>query len=231
MSLMFPALCVDNFYKNPDEIRKFALEQTFEKSNGNYPGERTEMLHTLSPEIFDGFCQKLFSAYYNFEYNPISWEVETYFQRIPQFNSDPNDIINKGWVHADTESSIMAGVIYLNQNEDLDAGTSLFTPYDFHYESSDEFQQEHDLKRAYFRGDDIDLDVYRASLQKNHNAFRETARFNNVYNRLVSYDSLVHHRANKFGSDKEDRLTQVFFVRKIMTDYAPIPRMEAYSTL
>jgi hypothetical protein len=231
MSLMFPALCVDNFYKNPDEIKKFALEQTFQKSNGNYPGERTETIDSLSPEIFDGFCQKLFSAYYNFQYNPISWEVETYFQRIPAFTEDPNDIINKGWIHADTEASIMAGVIYLNQNEDTNSGTSLFKPYDFHYESSDTFEEEHALKKCFFRGEDVDLDAYRKLLQKNHDAYRETARFNNVYNRLVCYDSLVHHRANQFGSPNEDRLTQVFFVRKIMTDYSPIDRMEAHSNL
>jgi hypothetical protein len=33
-------IIVDDFYKNPDEVRAFALSQNFEVS-GNYPGQRT----------------------------------------------------------------------------------------------------------------------------------------------------------------------------------------------
>ena len=56
----------------------------------------------------------------------------------------------------------------------------------------------------------------------NHNQhFIETVRFNNVYNRLISFDGQTYHGANNFFTDKEPRLTQVFFVRSIKSKSKP----------
>ena len=58
MSFSFPALCIDDFYPNPDEVRKFALEQNFYPADGGtYPGKRTDHLHELDEDFFNYFCK------------------------------------------------------------------------------------------------------------------------------------------------------------------------------
>ena len=45
--------------------------------------------------------------------------------------------------------------------------------------------------------------------------FVETIRFSNRYNRMISFDSAVPHRADNFVINNEPRLTQIFFVEDI----------------
>ena len=59
--MRFPTLCVDDFYKNPEQIRDFALSLEYSKPEGIYPGERTKYLHEIDKKLFQQFCEKLFS--------------------------------------------------------------------------------------------------------------------------------------------------------------------------
>ena len=45
----------------------------------------------------------------------------------------------------------------------------------------------------------------------------ETVRFQNLYNRLITYDANELHKANSFECD-QSRLTLVFFIRDIKND-------------
>ena len=56
----FPITCLDNFYKDPDKIREFALSCEYKKPSGNYPGLRTEQIKFIDAEFFNNFCFKLF---------------------------------------------------------------------------------------------------------------------------------------------------------------------------
>ena len=72
MIFNFPTICVDDFYKNPDQIRQFALNLEYnnkDNATGDYPGKRTELLHLTHPNFFNTFCQKLFSIYFDFQIN------------------------------------------------------------------------------------------------------------------------------------------------------------------
>ena len=42
--MKFPTLCVDDFYKNPKQIRDYALSLNYNKDLGIFPGERTKYL-------------------------------------------------------------------------------------------------------------------------------------------------------------------------------------------
>lgn len=229
---MFPTLCVDNFFENPNEIRKIALEQKFEKSNGDFPGERTDVLHIISPVVFNDFCAKLFSCYYDFDvHGDMHWNVTAYFQKIDKFSEDSSSVINSGWVHKDTNDSIMAGVVYLNEDSNPNAGTSLFRLKNgVENENHPEFDEWHNLKKQFYRGESIDLDLYKKYIETNHNMFVETARFSNIYNRMVCYNSEEYHQANSFYGD-EPRLTLVFFVNRLMANGTPIDRMKKFSSM
>ena len=79
----FPITCIDDFYSDPDEVRRFALSCDFDqKTAGNYPGVRTKMIHYISENFFNTFCAKLFSLFYNYKHEHINWIVETAFQKI-----------------------------------------------------------------------------------------------------------------------------------------------------
>ena len=106
MNNKFPTICVDNFYKNPDKVREFALNLKYNSEDnltGYYPGKRTELLHKIEPEFFNKFCTKLFSIYYDF-LSPVEWTVSTSFQLIQPMGDSQQDLKNIGWFHADTDT-------------------------------------------------------------------------------------------------------------------------------
>ena len=52
--------------------------------------------------------------------------------------------------------------------------------------------------------------------------------FNNIFNRLITYSGQDFHKCNSFYSGKKERLTLVFFVKKIQTNaYPPLQRSKA----
>ena len=85
--------------------------------------------------------------------------------------------------------------------------------------------EEAEYKRKLFLGEKIDIEKYKQLYNNYEKNFVETTRFNYVYNRLVSYDGSVHHRANSFyGNGEEERLTLVFFVNEIKAKTVPLKR-------
>jgi hypothetical protein len=213
----FPATCLDNFYQDPDSVVEFAmhcLEHYPSVDDGNYPGKRTIQLHEIDSKFFDIFCRKLFSIYYDFSKTNINWVVETSFQYIHSFSDNKQNIKNKGWIHLD-DCSVFAGVVYLTKDADKDSGTSLFKLKDSSLLDST------DKKYNFFKKN-ID-DDYDVALENHNSCFIETVRFNNIYNRMISFDSSVYHGVNNFhtGCDSKSRLTQVFFVKRIESNSLP----------
>jgi hypothetical protein len=125
-----------------------------------------------------------------------------------------------GWVHYD-ENVIFAGVIFLTPKIDLNCGTSIFKIVD-----KEKLDLSNAKKDFYKNGIDSDYDN---RIQSHRDAYIETIRFNNVYNRLIAFDSSCAHGVNSYYSDSDPRLTQVFFVTKIDTKTKPpILRQKKY---
>ena len=207
-------MCVDNFYKDPDKIREFALSLDYtsdDNARGIYPGKRTELLHEVDPEFFDKFCRKLLSLYFDFQ-TQIKWKISTSFQLIHPMADSENDKRNHGWIHVD-EQVLYGGIIYLTPNINPNCGTSIYKElYSISPEEIDEINQ---AKVKFYR--DGDATEHDKCLDENNKRFVETARFDNIYNRLVSFDHTTHHGANNFYSSTEPRLTQTFFVYSLDT--------------
>jgi hypothetical protein len=216
-----PALCIDDFYSDPDSVRALALKQDYSTPlEGNYPGKRTKRLDELDRNFFNQFCNKLLSVFFDLDSESISYEIDTSFQLIPSVDPNPMSPKNMGWVHYD-ENVIFAGIIFLSPKIDLNCGTSIFKLVD---------NEKLDLSNAkqdfYKNGIDSDYDN---RIQRHRDAYVETIRFNNVYNRLIAFDSSCAHGVNSYYSDSDPRLTQVFFVTKIGTNTKPpILRQKKY---
>ena len=57
--IQFPTTCVDNFFKYPDEIRRFGLSLDFKpEHNGMWPGTRSPELGLISTSFKNAICSK-----------------------------------------------------------------------------------------------------------------------------------------------------------------------------
>ena len=219
---LYPVTIIENFYDNPDAIRKFALAQEYtfchDRSNLDYvyPGSRTKDLFDLDSNLHAEICKKLISVFHNTEYDYMRWAVSTNFQGV-------SESYKQGVIHTD-HNTIFAGVLYLTPSAPLDTGTSLFRKNKTFDESK--YQQALDDNDKRFRGGEIAMDI------SYHSMFDEVVRVNNVYNTLIIYEGRHFHAANQFFGKtlKDSRLAQVFFINKIdaqKQSVFPISRVNA----
>ncbi len=219
---LYPVVIVENFYENPNAIRKFALAQKFTycKQVPNieyvYPGGRTQDLSILDKALFDKICTKLVSVFHNAEHDHMRWLITTSFQSVAEE-------FNQGVIHTDN-NTVFAGVLYLTPDAPLNGGTSLFKKNKTFDEAK--YQQALVKNDVRFKTGEIAMDT------SYHSMFDEIVQVNNVYNTLIIYEGRHFHAANQFfGKTLQDsRLAQVFFVSKIdaqKQSVFPISRVNA----
>ena len=204
---LYPVTIIENFYENPDAIRKFALEQDYTYCHDRpnlkyvYPGGRTKDLFDLDSALHEKICKKLVSVFHNSEYDYMRWALSTNFQSVTAEYIE-------GIIHTDHDT-IFAGVLYLMPDAPLNTGTSLFKKSKTFDEKR--YQQALDDNDGRFRAGNIEMDT------AYHSMFDEIVRVNNVYNTLIIYEGRHFHAANQFfGKTLQDsRLAQVFFINKI----------------
>ena len=219
---LYPVTVIENFYENPDAIRKFALEQKYtfchevKDIDYVYPGCRTKDLSNLDKALFDKICTKLVSVFHNAEYDHMRWLITTSFQSV-------SAEYGQGVIHTD-HNTVFAAVLYLTPDAPLNSGTSLFKKNKTFDEKK--YQQALDDNDARFKAGEIAMDT------SYHSMFDEIVRVNNVYNTLIIYEGRHYHAANQFFGKtlKDARLAQVFFVNKIdaqKQSVFPISRVNA----
>ena len=219
---LYPVAIIENFYKNPDAIRKFALVQKFTycKDVPNieyvYPGGRTQDLSLIDKTLFDKICTKLVSVFHNAEHDTMRWLITTSFQSV-------GEEFSQGVIHTD-HNTVFAGVLYLMPDAPLNGGTSLFRKNKTFDEAK--YQQALDDNDVRFKAGEIAMDT------SYHRMFDEIVRVNNVYNTLIIYEGRHFHAANRFFGKtlKDSRLAQVFFINKIdaqKQSVFPISRVNA----
>lgn len=204
---LYPHTVVEDFYDNPDAIRKFALAQEYKFCHEQkeishvYPGCRTRDLCDLDKSLYDKICTKLISVFHIPEHDRMRWEIRTGFQSV---SSD----YGQGVIHTDGDT-IFAALLYLTPDAPLNSGTSLF-------KKNKSFDEE-----KYYRALDENDEKFRSGEIKMstdyHSMFDEVARFSNLYNTLVIYEGDNFHAANLFFGEtlNNSRLTQAFFIKKI----------------
>jgi hypothetical protein len=206
----FPVTVIDNFYDNPDLVRNIALSLEYSPSeDGRWPGVRTENLNIVAEKLFNQFSAKLFSLFFDLKKTDVDGSIETSFQKIRPFSPDKEDIKNSGWIHGD--SSVFSGVIYLNPDDSLHSGTSIYT-----LKSGEKSNYSQITKCLHYLGKDFDEEEYTIEKNNNNGGFRETIRIENVYNRLVLFEHMVPHGVPTYYTESDQpRLTQTFFVTEL----------------
>ena len=60
----YPTVIVDNFFKNPDIIREFALSLPYERNKkGTWPDRRSPLLHEVNEPFVKSMARKILSVY------------------------------------------------------------------------------------------------------------------------------------------------------------------------
>lgn len=210
----FPITVIDNFYENPDLVRNFALSLPYYmSSDGRWPGARSDRLVDVNVNFYNTFTFKLFSLFFDLDSTNMEWDVETSFQQVVSFSPIRTSQLNRGWIHQD-DDAVFSGVIYLNPDPKPGWGTSI---YKLKPGETDDCQQKTKFLH-YGESEDLDEEEHEKEMIFNSNKFVESVRVENVYNRLILFEGGEYHGVPSFYSDDDEpRLTQVFFVKKLIT--------------
>lgn len=197
--MLWPTLCIDDFFKNPEAVIAFADRQKFLKGDGAWPGERSKPTHTFSKEFFDNTTKKIMCALYPNEASKptMKWRALQQFQKIPGTK-------NPGFVHTDTGVEFTS-IVYLSDHKD--AGTAI-------YRQIKEPILEHG--KQYSKNENSK--EFEKSLKNNRECFQKTFEFTSLKNRMVLFDAQHHHGVENFGMSKKPRLTLITFFFSIETD-------------
>ena len=204
-------MVVDNFFEEPDAIRDFALRLPFKKSeDSTWPGKRTELLHDLYPEFFNGVMLKTAGLLFS-EKTSINYNARMSFQLIDKD-------YEKGWVHHDSPVSSITAIVYLTPG--ASSGTSLYLKNDI-TQCDDSIYAEQKIES--FKTNNINSDLR----TKHNNQYSESISIKGLYNRMFLFESHTYHAAHEFFGDTPDtsRLTLVYFIDfTVPTSQLPVIR-------
>ena len=187
-------IVIDNFYKDPDSIRKRALDLEFlSEENHGAVGFRCERGRLLSDEAKDYF-EKILGKKIKLGNNIGEWSYSTNgcFQWC---NKDTRIVY-----HSDSQE--YAGIVFLTPDAPVNCGTSIFRHKKYKIKDNSIWSKS-DWSDGNIMND--------PHLDKN--LWEEVDRIGNIYNRLILFKSHnVHAVSEYFGETINDsRLFQLFF--------------------
>jgi len=184
---------VDNFYDDPDEVRKHALDNfTFQKTK-YHKGHRSE-----ESFIVDG-TKEYFETLLGL--NIVNWNHDTYPNGKFQWCGASDPIV----YHADTQQ--YAGIVFLTPDAPLRTGTRTLKSILTGARHIDDRVQDENIFKNTFTGRSSTLNFYDGT------TFETVDDIANLYNRLVLWDSRTLHAASAYFGDLAEnaRLFQLFF--------------------
>lgn len=184
-------MVVDNFYKDPDAIREYAMNNLTFAPSGYHKGERSQERFILNgtKERFEQIIGR----------KVTNWEHPEYANGRFQFCVDGDPIV----YHVDNQT--FAAVVFLSPNAPLEAGTATYRSKITGATRFEEFDTPEFVTT--FKGYGDEISFYDGS------SFEVVDRVGNVYNRLVIWDAKTIHAATKYyGSNiQNSRFFQLFF--------------------
>ena len=120
----FSTTCIDNFFKYPNAIRKYAnsLEYSPDEA-GKWPGVRSKPLQVINESLWQEICEKYLANFYPMESlttGQIQYKSDAVFQKV-------NNKYGRGWIHNDGKF-VHTTIVYLTPNVPDDSGTSIYIP-------------------------------------------------------------------------------------------------------
>jgi len=174
----------DDFYKNPDEVRAYALTREFEEGGlgRGYIGRRTPKQY-LFPGLKEAFEEIMGKKVTRWEEYGMNGRFQSCWAGEPLV------------YHCDSQT--YAGMLYLTPDAPFETGTAMYA----HRATRIRHNSHPDIMKC-FHGNNLDRTPYQA-----------VDVIGNVYNRLVIFDAGMLHAATEyFGYNLENsRLWQMFF--------------------
>ena len=238
----FWPVTLDNFFENPDEIRELGLRMIESDKtkdvDGQWPGYRSEELWKTDEGLTQRITEKILSCYFNLDFEQVFWNYCTMqFHLISSVDKDKNNTKNKGWIHRDGKDPRwiprmsdnvkhleLTGLIYLTPDIERDTGTSLFVAKKD--KTLEDWNKTTDITKKVHLGKQDSEEEIKEKWEKHRSCFIEKVRFENIYNRLIMYDSREWHAANSYYTSKDNRLTLTFFIGGIRANKWPLQRVK-----
>ena len=182
---------VDNFYKDPDAIREYAITNLTFNSSGYHKGERSQERFILNgtKERFEQIIGR----------KVTNWEHPEYANGRFQFCVEDDPIV----YHVDNQT--FAAVVFLSPDAPLNAGTATFKSKITGATRFEEFDTPEFITT--FKGYGSEINFYDGS------SFEVVDQVGNVYNRLVIWDAKTIHAATEYYGNNinNSRFFQLFF--------------------
>lgn len=178
---------VDNFYKDPDAVRRMALSAEYKSNNKFYKGRRTDRGY-LFPFLREEFCRIL-------QADIIDWTNQP-MNGVFQITSSKDPLV----YHSDSQD--YAAAIYLSPDLPFNMGTSFWCSKagGCRRPPSNVLENKPLLDTR---------TVYNDYSILNSDAWTLVDRVGSVYNRLVLWDAQLIHSASEYGDT--ERLVHLFF--------------------
>ncbi len=182
-------MVVDNFYKDPDFIREYAINNLKFNESDYHRGKRSERF------ILNGTKEKLEEILGR---RITNWNHESYANGVFQYCTSYDPIV----YHIDTQT--FAGAIFLTPNAPLDTGTAT---YRSKITGATRFEEFNDDYSKTFLGVSDEFNFY------DNTNYELVDKVANVYNRLVMWDAKTIHAATNYFGDAihNARFFQLFF--------------------
>lgn len=186
-------IIVDNFYKDPDLIRSYAMKKLNFENSDYHKGKRSSDRFILqgTKEKFEEIIGR----------NVTNWNYANYANGVFQYCTPMDPIV----YHVDTQT--YAAMVFLTPNAPLETGTAF---YKSKYTGATEFEEgnfNEDTFQKTFKGLSNELNFYDSTQYE----LMDVAA--NVYNRLVLFNAKRIHAATKYFGDSIEnaRFFQLFF--------------------
>lgn len=185
---------VDNFYKNVDHVREFALKQDFVEHPAQHKGRRTDA-RFMFPGLQQEFERLL-------DVSIQDWDTMG-CNGVFQYCTKDDVIV----FHSDLQQ--YAGIVFLTPDAPPSTGTSLLRSKQTGLRRS---PTEEDARRTGKSTQQLSQETYAGKLL-DPNAWELVDKVGNVYNRLVLWKGQYIHAASEYFGDtlENGRLFQLFF--------------------
>lgn len=205
---MIPNIIVDNFLKDPDKLREYALSLNYDMNEPLYPGVRVNVPEPFRQQIIE----KTLNLICNLNNEKVEWNIELYFQKINKKHIG-------GWIHQDPV--VFTSIIYLSPDSLENEGTFLYEPL----MQEKDFLYNHDIRLKSFSNGFSSEKENKQRLLFN-SQFKTKLEVSNKYNRLFMFAGGEWHGVPKYNSD---RLTLIMFVKELKIHSLPIQRIQTYN--
>ena len=200
---------VDNFFKNPYDIRKKAIESLKSDSyqDPHWPGRRADVPKDIQ--------QQIFSKAKSIINDKSELPEELIFRSTFQY-ADKSYIV--GYPHVDIESRYNC-IVFLNTSAPFNTGTEVYSERYGNISGTKGYMLDifRDTQVKYYNSNRtfVEQFFFKRKMNKLNSLFKDPCVISNKFNRAVIFDSLLVHRSqNYFGSSiKDSRLTISTFLK------------------